>query len=182
MAYDFSMTDLSYPVGDDTQRVVLQLQNAILKRIARGEGLDVTCRSLCEQVEQLVPGVICSVLTVDRAGRMHPLAGSSLPESYSQAIDGAAIGPLAGSCGPAAYLGTDISVADIATDPRWADFKHLVAPLGLRGCWSSPISRSGRAHRGDLRLLLPRVPRSNGVRTHARRTLPASLPDRHRSP
>ncbi len=140
MAYDFSMTDLSYPVGDDTQRVVLQLQNAILKRIARGEGLDVTCRSLCEQVEQLVPGVICSVLTVDRAGRMHPLAGPSLPESYSQAIDGAAIGPLAGSCGTAAYFGTDISVADIATDPRWADFKHLVAPLGLRGCWSSPIS------------------------------------------
>ncbi len=119
--------------------VLLLLQNVILELIAKGETLAATCVRLCREVELLLPDVICSVLTVDPAGLLHPLAGPSLPEAYSGALDGVAIGPLTGSCGTAAYLRTEVAVADIATDPHWAAFKHLAVPHGLRACWSSPI-------------------------------------------
>ena len=126
--------------------VLLHLQNAILKMIAKGAGLAPTCTTLCAEVERILPDVICSVLTVDVAGLLHPLAGPSLPEVYSQALDGLSVGPLAGSCGTAAYLKTEITVVDIETDVRWAQFKHLALPHGLRACWSSPIcDADGRA-------------------------------------
>ncbi|MEG3085036.1 GGDEF domain-containing protein [Sphingomonas sp. PB2P12] len=86
-----------------------------------------------------MPDAVCSVLSVDRAGRLHPLAGPSLSDAYSSALDGVAIGPAAGSCGTSAYLGVDVVVIDIETDPRWAAFKHLALPHGLLACWSSPI-------------------------------------------
>lgn len=55
------------------------------------------------------------------------------------AIDNLPIGPEAGSCGAAAYLGEPIEVTDISTDRRWADYKDMALPLGLHACWSSPI-------------------------------------------
>ena len=69
-----------YQGGDDTVTVLLHLQNAILKMIAKGAGLAPTCTTLCVEVERILPDVICSVLTVDAAGLLHPLAGPSLPE------------------------------------------------------------------------------------------------------
>jgi diguanylate cyclase (GGDEF)-like protein len=79
------------------------------------------------------------VLTVDRAGIIHPLAGPSLPAAYSKALDGLAKGPNAGSCGTAAYLREEVIVTDIENDPRWASFRHLALPLGFHACWSVPI-------------------------------------------
>ncbi|MBU3889641.1 EAL domain-containing protein [Methylosinus sporium] len=118
------------------------LQHDVLERLARGRPLQETMNELCRRAEQLVPPVICSVLTVDREGRLHPLAGPSLPEHYSLALDGMRMGPDAGSCGVAAYFGEPIEATDIETDPRWADFRALALPLGLRACWSSPIRAS----------------------------------------
>jgi diguanylate cyclase (GGDEF)-like protein len=106
--------------------------------IAKGESLPSTAARLCVEVEKL-SDAICSVLTVDTAGFLHPLAGPSLPQEYSEALDGLEAGPNVGSCGTAAYLRAEVTVADIATDVRWAAFKHLALPLGLRACWSSPI-------------------------------------------
>lgn len=94
---------------------------------------------MCLEAEKLSSDAVCSVLTVDRAGLLHPLAGPSLPAKYSAALDGLATGPNAGSCGTAAYLRTEVTVTDIETDPRWADYKHLALPFGLLACWSQPI-------------------------------------------
>lgn len=119
--------------------ILLGLQNAILEMIATGKTLEATCTRLCEEVETLLPDVVCSVLSVDAAGLLRPLAGPSLPAAYSAALDGVASGPLAGCGGTASCPATAIAVTDIATDPRWAAYKHLVLPHGLRACWSSPI-------------------------------------------
>jgi diguanylate cyclase (GGDEF)-like protein len=108
--------------------------------IATGSTLEATADRLCSEVEALLPGVICSVLTVDRGGLLHPLSAPSLPADYSAALDGVPIGPETGSCGTAAYLKKPVAVVDVARDPKWAGFKHLVLPLGLAACWSSPIS------------------------------------------
>lgn len=118
---------------------MLELQNAILEMVARGETLVAVGDRLCREVEILAPGTLCSILEVDGAGLLHPIAGPSLPAHYSAAIDGVMTGPMAGSCGSAAYLAEPVSVTDISSDPRWSEFAGLALPLGLRACWSSPI-------------------------------------------
>jgi diguanylate cyclase (GGDEF)-like protein len=117
---------------------VLQLQNIILEKIAKGDTLASTITRLCLEVEKLAPDVICSVLMVDGCV-LRPLAGPSLPADYSAALDGLEVGPVVGSCGTAAFLRSEVVVTDIARDPKWAEFKHLALPRGVRACWSSPI-------------------------------------------
>lgn len=118
---------------------LLHLQNAILEMVATGIPLDVTMGRLCREIELELPEVTCSVLRVDRAGLLHPLAAPSLPADYCEALDGLAIGPDVGSCGSAAHHRLPIAATDLATDPRWTGYADAILPLGLRACWSSPI-------------------------------------------
>jgi len=124
--------------------VLLASQRRLLELIAAGADLSETLDQLARAVETRAGGdMICSVLIVD-ADRRHLRhgAGPSLPTSYVAAIDGAPIGPSAGSCGTAAHRNARVVVADIETDPLWADYKGLALGAGLRACWSTPI-RSG---------------------------------------
>ncbi|MEO7324840.1 MAG: EAL domain-containing protein [Dokdonella sp.] len=115
------------------------LQNEVLEAIARGQSLRTVADLLCTRVESNAPGVTCSILTVDQQGLMHPLAGPSLPEAYSQALERVPTGPRSGSCGTAAWRGEAVEVTDIEHDPLWADYRELALPIGLKACWSSPI-------------------------------------------
>jgi diguanylate cyclase (GGDEF)-like protein len=128
--------------NDQPMHCLIELQAIILEMVATGETLERTAERLCSEVETLLPDVTCSVLTVDAAGLLHPLAAPSLPDAYSEALDGCSIGPLVGSCGAAAYLRQPVAVTDIATDERWTAFRDLALPLDLRACWSSPILNS----------------------------------------
>lgn len=119
--------------------MLLHLQNMILEMIATGSSLDATTDRLCREVERMVPDIVCSVVTVDNQGRIHPLAGPSLPEAYCRAVDGVAIGPGVGSCGTAAYTKQPVAVIDMENDPRWAGFADIPLSIGLVACWSSPI-------------------------------------------
>jgi len=132
------------------------MQQEMLQAMAYGAPLKGIMEALCRKVELLVPSVICSVLEVDREGRLRHLASPSLPQHYSAAVDGSPIGPVAGSCGTAAYRGEPVEVADIATDPLWHEFRHLVIPLGLRACWSSPIKASDGRVMGAFAFYYPR--------------------------
>ncbi len=125
-----------------TMQGLRALQHDVLERLARGKPLRETMAELCLRAEQLAPQATCSVLTVDREGRLHPLAGPSLPSHYSDSLDGLRIGPDVGSCGASAYFGEPVEVTDMENDPRWAAFRAQTAPLGLRACWSSPIRAS----------------------------------------
>jgi len=123
--------------------MILRLQNAILEMIAKGETLKTTIETLCVQVEAIVPGIVCSVLSLE-GECLHPLAGPSLPPHYTAALDNLTIGPAVGSCGTAAFTRIAVAVTDIETDPKWQDFKALALPLGFRACWSSPILSGDR--------------------------------------
>jgi diguanylate cyclase (GGDEF)-like protein len=124
--------------------MLVYLQNLILEMVARGEELRSTSERLCREVERLAPGSICSILAVDPEGVLRPVASPSLPEAFSAAIDGLQTGPMAGSCGTAAFHRRQIAVIDIENDPLWGDFKDLALPLGLKACWSSPIISENR--------------------------------------
>lgn len=118
------------------------LQYRVLNAMARDSSLTEQMNLLCEEVERVAPEVIASILRVDEQGRLHTLAGPSLPEIYNRAMDGVQIGTSVGACGAAAFSGEPVVSADIESDPRWDDFRHLALPHGLRACWSTPIKSS----------------------------------------
>jgi diguanylate cyclase (GGDEF)-like protein/PAS domain S-box-containing protein len=115
-------------------------QAHILEMIATNAPLTDVLDYLVRLIEAQTEGVCASVLLLSEDG-VH-LAGGvapSLPVAYLKAIENAPIGPNAGSCGAAAYRRAAVFVADIATDPLWAERRTLAAAHGLRSCWSTPI-------------------------------------------
>ena len=117
-----------------------RLQNGTLQMIAGGKPLKDTLDTLLRGLEAQAPELRVSILLLDADGtHLRHGAAPSLPAEYVEAIDGAAIGPKAGSCGTAAFRGSPVFVSDIASDPLWADYKHLALPHKLRACWSTPI-------------------------------------------
>lgn len=115
------------------------IQHEVLVAVASGRPLTEVMTLVCTRAEQIASTAICSIIRVDGEDRLRPLAAPSLPDSYSRGIDGLPIGPMAGSCGSAAYYGEPVEVTNIRTDPRWADFRGAALSLGLKACWSSPI-------------------------------------------
>ncbi|TWD48608.1 diguanylate cyclase/phosphodiesterase [Agrobacterium vitis] len=119
-------------------------QNMILEKIAKGDGLDDTLDCLCRAVEDMVPDIVTSVLSLDDNCCLHHLAGPSIAASYATAIDGLRIAEGMGSCGTAASRGSAVLVESIATHPFWAAFKDLALPFGFKACWSTPIISNGK--------------------------------------
>ena len=54
-------------------------------------------------------------------------------------MDGMAIGPSAAACGTAAWRRAPVLSRDIAVDPLWGEHRALMAELGLRAAWSTPV-------------------------------------------
>ena len=121
------------------------LQQLIMSALADEIPITDIADRLCRRVEEIAPDVVSSLLHIDAGGLIHPLGGPSLPDDYSRALDGVAIGPDIGSCGSAAYFGKPVLATDIDTDPRWQPFKTRPLEVGLRACWSTPIkAKDGR--------------------------------------
>jgi GAF domain-containing protein len=116
-------------------------QSDVVAELSRGDTLEEVLNRHLLIVEDMSDSeILTSVLLLSPDGkRLTHGAGPSLPQVYREAINGLEIGPSAGSCGTAAYLGGPVYVTDIATDPLWAPYRELALPHGLRSCWSTPI-------------------------------------------
>jgi diguanylate cyclase (GGDEF)-like protein len=125
----------------DLAEEVLASERSVLRLITRNTPLPELLDEVCRRAEALLgEGASCSILLLDPDGVHARIGGApTLPPHFSAAIDGAAIGPQAGSCGTAMYERRLVIVEDIETDPLWADYRHLALPLGLRACWSVPF-------------------------------------------
>jgi signal transduction histidine kinase len=125
------------------REALLAAENKVLEMVARGDSLAEILDGLCLLVEEQSPGVLASILLMDANGRqLRHGAAPNLPKAYTEAIDGAFIGPSVGSCGTAAYRAEQVIVSDIASDPLWADFRELALTHSLYACWSTPIFSS----------------------------------------
>jgi GAF domain-containing protein len=104
----------------------------VLELVARGVPFDTVLTALARLIEAITgDGLIASIMLLDDDGATIRVgAAPGLPAAYCRQIDGVAIGPAAGSCGTAAYLGEPVIVSDIATDPLWDDYRHLALPRG----------------------------------------------------
>jgi len=91
------------PVSGQIVRLALG-QTRILEMIALGEPLQETLTELLRFLERDTPEMLCSILLLDPDGvHLRHCTAPRLPAEYTRHIDGAAIGPQAGSCGTAAY-------------------------------------------------------------------------------
>src|SRR4051812_43630749 len=112
---------------DKRNESIRTAHNKVLELAIGDSPLEDTLSALIGIVESTSrTGVMGSILLLDPNGKhLRHGAAPSLPAAYTAAIDGAEIGPCAGSCGTAAYTGEPVFVSDIATDPLWAEFKAV---------------------------------------------------------
>ena len=121
----------------------LALHNQILQQINQGIELPKLLDELACQIEALHPGMLCSILLLDKEGKhLQHGAAPSLPDFYNQAINGLAIGDGVGSCGTAAYRNERVIVEDIQQHPYWEAFRDLARLADVQSCWSQPIKNS----------------------------------------
>ncbi|HEY1055348.1 MAG TPA: PAS domain S-box protein, partial [Emticicia sp.] len=107
-----------------------------------GISLDIILEKLIDDIEDLIPDSLCSIVQLKDGKTMHHLAGDALPVKYIMSIDGLEIGPAVGSCGTAMYLAKPVIVTDITNDSLWNSFRYLAKEHYFNACWSIPIKRS----------------------------------------
>lgn len=110
--------------------------------------------SIAALIERHSAGGSCAIMLRD-GPYLRCAAASGLPSSFVKALDGIRVGPVAGSCGAAAYTGEAVYTADVAIDPVWVDHRAFVLEHGLRACWSTPIRSSSGEVLGTCALYYP---------------------------
>ena len=107
--------------------------------VAKGEPLESVLERYLLVVESTAESdTSTSILLLDGT-TLHHGAAPKLPQEYLEAINGSQIGPMAGSCGTAAFHCPPVYVSDICNDPLWENYRHLALKHDLRACWSTPI-------------------------------------------
>lgn len=114
--------------------------NKVLKKLALGGSIEEVLSMILEVAEEEFPGMIASILIVDRdSKRLRSIVTPNLPDYFIRAIEGTPIKDEMGSCGTAAFRGETIVVEDIQTHPYWKGVRDLTERACLRSCWSQPI-------------------------------------------
>lgn len=125
-------------------RLLLNGRNRVLEMLARGEPLREMLTAIIRYIEDIAPHALCSIHLLDPATQtLSTAAALSLPEFYTEAVEGVGIGVGIGSCGTAAATGQRVVVADVLTHPDWAAYRELMERTPLRACWSQPIIGHG---------------------------------------
>ena len=105
--------------------------------------------------------LIASVLLLEHDGlHLRHGAAPTLAATFTQALDGMAIGPHACAVGAAAFTRQPVVARDIARDPCWDSYRPIAAAHGLRSCWATPILASSGAVLGSFAVYaaFPRTP------------------------
>jgi len=124
------------------QQRLLEFGNDILHLISIAAPLSEVLASICRRIEAADSSgsLRCAVMLLDEAGlHLREGAAPSISPAFGAALDGLAIGPAVGSCGTAAFLRKEVFVTDIASDPRWSNYRGIAQDFDLAACWSLPI-------------------------------------------
>jgi two-component system cell cycle sensor histidine kinase/response regulator CckA len=158
--------------------VLALLDEKVLARLMAHAPLPEILENLCTNIEKHYTGLLCSILLLEADGKtLRNAASPSLPKEYTDALDGLQIGPCVGSCGTAGYRRQPVIVSNIATDPLWADYRHLALPHNLQACWSTPISSQEGGILGTFAIYYrePRAPDAEHLQLIAHSTRLAAL-------
>jgi hypothetical protein len=151
--------------------VLNHAKNELLEMVATGQALQPVLNRLTALIESQFEGLYCTVLLLDMDGRhVRVGAGPRMPADYMQALDGAEIGPTAGSCGTAMFDDRLVIVDDIATHPLWSAYKALALPHGFKACWSAPIHAANQGVIGSFAMYYREVRRPSPEEINALNT------------
>lgn len=117
------------------------LQSDVKEMLDSEKDLKVVLNEILNWIEdESKNDILTSILLYNKeTNQLFTGAAPSLPDRYNKVISGLKAGPVAGSCGTAAFFGKQVIVEDIETDPLWENYKSYALPEGLHSCWSTPI-------------------------------------------
>ncbi len=121
------------------EEVIARLQNMTLDCLLRGIALPEVLERLVETVEQAYPGLLASVMLLDKDRLLRSTAAPSLPDYLCEATDGLEAAEGVGSCGTAAATGRRVIVEDIAEHPYFESFVEIARRANISACWSEPV-------------------------------------------
>lgn len=131
-------------------------QQAVLELIAERAPLQRTLTELLRLSESHAPGLLASILLVERAGGgrrvLRHAAAPSLPRTFTSAIDGLEVGEGQGICGTAAHRGETVIAMDVTSEPLTPPYVALCHDHGLCAGWATPILSSTGALLGTFTL------------------------------
>ena len=129
-------------------------QAYVLDLIARDAPLAETLNVLARMIEAEAEGARCAVLLLDEAAETLTVAAApSLVDTGLHEADGLIVGPDAGSSGTAVHRRAPVVVADVATDPLWAQTRQAALARGIRAAWAVPVTATdGERVRGAITL------------------------------
>lgn len=143
---------------------ILKVQNLALKKLATGRPLPEIFDALTLGTEQNVDNAYASILLLDNTGtRLVDGSTPSFSKTLRDAYNGMFVGPLAGSCGTAAYSKQLVIVEDIRTDPRWERYKKFAHSQGIKACFSAPIIGSDGCALGTFALTFTKAKSSTDI-------------------
>ena len=115
-------------------------ERAVLERIAASAPIATALESIVDMVESVCVNQLCSVSVLAPDGRTFEyLIAPQLPGKLRVVLDGSVIDIRNGSCAAAVYLGRQVLVADLASDPFWQSRRDAALEGGIRATASTPI-------------------------------------------
>src|ERR1041385_4091622 len=112
-----------------------------LQTVARADELADALEFLCRAMEEeSVDRVIACIHPLNEDATMfRDTVAPSLDKSYRESTDGVLVSSMTAPCCQAVATRQTAVVPDLAADPKWAKFRELADPLGIRSAWSTPI-------------------------------------------
>ena len=115
----------------------------ILEMITQNKPIKSIGNTIIETVETHLENCTASILLLDIEEKtLRKLVAPNLPKAFSDYVEGAVIGPQAGSSGTASFLKREVIVSNIETSVLWENHKEVALKNGLKASWSFPIMSS----------------------------------------
>jgi diguanylate cyclase (GGDEF)-like protein/PAS domain S-box-containing protein len=133
--------DLAHRVRESelTERVAVA-SRAVLEQLTGTSPLADILASITRFIEAVGAGTVCSIAVLaPHAQAFSYLVSPRLPDKLRAALEHCAVDIRNGSCAASVYLGRQVLVADIATDPFWDGPREYAVAGGLHAAWSTPI-------------------------------------------
>lgn len=122
-----------------TERVALA-ERAVFEQLTGNAPLVEILASITRFIESVGVGTVCSIAVLAADGQAFSyLVSPRLPGKLCAALERCAIDIRNGSCAASVYLGRQVLVADIATDPFWERPREPALQSRLNAAWSTPI-------------------------------------------
>jgi diguanylate cyclase (GGDEF)-like protein/PAS domain S-box-containing protein len=133
--------ELGYRVRDTEliERVALA-ERAVFEQLTGSAPLADILSSITRFIESVGVGTVCSIAVLSpEAQAFSYLVSPRLPLKLRAVLEHCPVDIRNGSCAASVFLGRQVLVADIATDPFWEQRRSPALEAGLRAAWSTPI-------------------------------------------